>query len=247
VTSHRPVLLERAIRCFLAQTYENKELVIVYPSADEATRQCLSAHASTALKPRPVEQPDLTLGAKRNISIESASGEYICIWDDDDWYSPARLTTMHGALTASKKAAAMLTRLLIYHAGREQAFLSHERLWENSLVFHRRTVSELGIRYPSKDRSEDYEFVNGLIAANLVYPVLDPTLYIYHCTGVNACSASHWEALLRRSTLLSTEQSAQVKRIVELSVDPSTGHSQLQTEWFRAPLRYVPHSAVPRP
>jgi glycosyltransferase involved in cell wall biosynthesis len=247
VTKQRPEFLEKAIHCFLAQTYGNKELVIVHPEWDRATIDCVDRFGAPELKPYPVERQGLTLGEIRNISIDRACGEYACIWDDDDWHSPDRLTAMHAALVSSRKAAAVLARLLIYDARREQAFLGYERLWENTLVLHRRTANDLGLRYPAKNKSEDYDFVGALIAANLVYPVYDPTLYIYHVTGSNTCDAPHFAAMLKRSTALSSEQSALVKRSMEFSINPQVAHLEMQTEWFKAPIPYIRHSAVPRP
>lgn len=247
VTNDRPTFLERAIRCFLAQTHGNKELVIVHPQLDRATVDCVSRFRAPELKLHPVETKGLTLGEVRNISIDRASGEYACVWDDDDWHSPGRLAAMQAALESSKKPAAVLARLLIYDVNNEQAFLGYERLWENTLVFRRRTVVELGIRYPPKNKSEDYDFVSALIASNFVYPVYDPTLYIYLVTGRNTCDSRHFAAMLKGSTALSREQSALVKQCAEFSILPSAGYLEMQTEWFKAPIPYVLQSAVPRP
>jgi len=37
VTRKKPALLERAVRCFLIQSYQQKELVIVYEDDDQVT------------------------------------------------------------------------------------------------------------------------------------------------------------------------------------------------------------------
>jgi glycosyltransferase involved in cell wall biosynthesis len=36
-------------------------------------------------------QSKLTLGELRNISVREADGEYVCVWDDDNWYGSNRL------------------------------------------------------------------------------------------------------------------------------------------------------------
>ena len=43
VTREKPSLLKRAIDCFLAQTYPNKELVILYEDDDYATEELVGA------------------------------------------------------------------------------------------------------------------------------------------------------------------------------------------------------------
>jgi glycosyltransferase involved in cell wall biosynthesis len=36
-------------------------------------------------------EPGRTLGSLRNLDIEMAQGEYVCQWDDDDWYHAGRI------------------------------------------------------------------------------------------------------------------------------------------------------------
>jgi hypothetical protein len=136
--------------------------------------------------------------------------------------------------------------LIIYDISSAQAYLGYERLWENSTMFSRRRIQELGIRYPSINRSEDYEFVNQLIKHNLVYPVNEPTAYVYLSNGNNTSGGEHLKGLIRRSSPLSPEQSEAVRRAVEFVEPPRLAHERMQSEHFKASLCYVRASAVPR-
>jgi glycosyltransferase involved in cell wall biosynthesis len=246
VTNGRGEMLKRAIRCFLEQVYGNKELVVVYPSWDQSTQRTLASFDDSRIKPHALDISGLTLGDLRNISMEVASGEYLCNWDDDDWSSPYRIREQYLAIERSKKAASILTRLLIYDSSRELAYLACERLWENSVCFEKGKVRELGIAYPALNRTEDYQFVNALIRHNLVYPMQEPTLYIYYFGGANTSPASLFHMQLKRSDALDAEQSSLVRTALLQEIQPALAHARMQSAQFKSGFRYIRHSAVPR-
>jgi glycosyltransferase involved in cell wall biosynthesis len=246
LTRKRPEHLARAIQCFLAQTYGNKELVVVFPESDAGTAACLETFESAQIRPCPVTIPGATLGDLRNFSIERAQGELMCGWDDDDWYSPERLRRQHLALTSSKKSATVFARIFIYHAARQKAYLSCERLWENSVFFNKADIAEHGVRYPSLNKNEDYEFVNLLIKNNLVYAIYDPTSYIYNITGTNTSDTSNLDMLLKRASPLDEAQTALVRQAMELSASPRDVCEYMESREFKRPLRYFRHSTLAR-
>jgi len=98
-TSGRPEMAARAIECFDAQTWPDKELVI----ADDP-------HAPSF--PEGVERWDieyfrigrLEVGAKRNICCGRSRGEVILHWDDDDYSAPGRIADQVARLVASGKS-----------------------------------------------------------------------------------------------------------------------------------------------
>lgn len=82
----QPHLLEEAVGCFLSQTYENKELVILN---DNPLQTILCEHPQIRIINHPMRFA--TLGEKYNYAIEQANGEFICPWEDDDLSLPHRL------------------------------------------------------------------------------------------------------------------------------------------------------------
>jgi glycosyltransferase involved in cell wall biosynthesis len=245
ISRRRPHLLARSVRCFLAQTHANTELVVVHPASDEGTRACLESFRSPRIRAHAVDAT-MSLGELRNFSIEHASGDFLCTWDDDDWHSPARLEQQLAAAMLSFKPAVLCSRLFMFDSIRRIGFLGYERLWENTVFFARSRILELGLRYPALDRHEDYEFVNSLIRENLVYVINDPTLYIYQVNGTNTSAAPHLQALEKRSAPLSGHQTDLLERAVTESISPAEALRQMQTDEFRASLQYVRPSAVPR-
>ena len=78
-------MLRRAVNCFLDQTYEPRELIVVHRSDDSATRNYLDGLQQALI--RTVElpvRPKISLGELRNFAIQASRGRYIATWDDDD-------------------------------------------------------------------------------------------------------------------------------------------------------------------
>ena len=90
-TRDRPRFLAIALRCYAAQTYANRELIVVddgldFPVDEQAVRD---------LGGRVVRQPKgSTIGAKLNAGIAVARGPLCQKMDDDDWYAAHFLETM---------------------------------------------------------------------------------------------------------------------------------------------------------
>ena len=128
-TYNRRRFVPDAIRYFLRQDYENKELIIIDDGTD----------AISDLVP---DLPDIryyrlenkiTLGAKLNMACRHANGSFIANWDDDDWYSSHRLTYQLNELLDDNKELCGLNHLLYYDIDRALAFEyiypQNERLW----------------------------------------------------------------------------------------------------------------------
>ncbi len=87
-TRSRPALAAMALDCYLQQTYQHKELIIVDDAGSPSfeTPPDIEGVKYFRLNQR------LTVGAKRNICVSRAEGEVICHWDSDDWNHPERLS-----------------------------------------------------------------------------------------------------------------------------------------------------------
>ena len=97
-TADRHEMIDAAIKCFLAQTYNPAELIIL----DDGKSPCLGAKVSHDLE-LPVEDKIIRyiysgpkrkcIPAKLNRLCEMAKGEVIARMDDDDFSSPERLVS----------------------------------------------------------------------------------------------------------------------------------------------------------
>ncbi len=81
-TNPRRGFLGQAVACFLAQTYQDKELIIV--AGEE------------------------TMGKKLNQGIERAKGSLIQKWDDDDYYGPEFLARVVRAFEDHPEATSVI-------------------------------------------------------------------------------------------------------------------------------------------
>lgn len=86
-TANRHRFVPGAIDNFLAQTYPNKELVIV----DDGRKSIESVLPKSDLIRYWRYKAKYNIGQKRNLACERAQGEMIVHWDDDDRSAPDRI------------------------------------------------------------------------------------------------------------------------------------------------------------
>jgi glycosyltransferase involved in cell wall biosynthesis len=86
--------VERALNCFLAQTYPNKELIIyntdtespyLDPNCDLTPYGVVIINSN---RDTLTKQPYTNVGAIRRDALVFASGDYVVTWDDDDIFLP---------------------------------------------------------------------------------------------------------------------------------------------------------------
>lgn len=83
--------MQRLYSAFEAQTWDNKELVVL----DDSPEPSLFMQALTDPRVVYVHEPNrMSIGEKRNRLAEMASGEVLAHFDDDDYYAPRYLERM---------------------------------------------------------------------------------------------------------------------------------------------------------
>ena len=88
------------MKCFQAQTYPNKELLVVEDGPDLSRKLCQQS-GFRYLHFEGVR----SIGVKRNLANEFALGSVICHWDDDDWSFPGRIAEQVGLLSGCPAVA----------------------------------------------------------------------------------------------------------------------------------------------
>ncbi|CAK9090141.1 Acetyl-CoA acetyltransferase [Durusdinium trenchii] len=98
-TAARAAFHAQLWQCFSAQTWPNKELVVVetYDSTVEQPSSFFQDLKDDRLVHVALAH-DLNVGLKRNISVLMASGEYCVNFDDDDFYADGYVERMVGEL-----------------------------------------------------------------------------------------------------------------------------------------------------
>ncbi|HML96625.1 MAG TPA: glycosyltransferase family A protein [Thermodesulfobacteriota bacterium] len=219
VTLGRPRLLERAIRCFRGQAYPRKELVVIYESFDQPTKDVLDGiDDPDIVRIEAPDDPGVTLGSLRNMAVSKCSGEYFCQWDDDDYSHPGRIAFQMGVIEQSGLPACILMQWFIFDEAGGRAYLSNRRPWEGGLLCKTSLIEE-GIEYDDLKVGEDTPLVRKLFSKGLVFPVIMPRLYIYTYHGGNTWSRTHWEKIFASSKPLSDESSRLIRGILDGTYD----------------------------
>lgn len=216
VTRNKVELIARAITCFKSQTYQNKELVIVYEDNDPDIKNFVTGIKDPTIKSFEIStNPKLSLGELRNLSLEFAIGEYICQWDADDWYHNRRLELQMDYCLKMHKPVCFLTYWLIFDSLTRKAYLSCKRLWEGTILCRKDRIKQEDIKYPAEPKMEDFYFVEKLLEKNHVYPVDLPHLYIYVYHGENTWPYQHFQHNFEVGKVLSESASQIINDILE--------------------------------
>ena len=181
VTRDRPALAARAVECFLAQSYPNRELVVIDGGESDQLQQGFEAINYPPIKAHREHQAGRSMGELRNLAVKKASGRYLCIWDDDDLYDPDRLSVQMGAITALSADACFLARLQLWWPTRRVLAVSTRRMWEGTLIC---AIDKFPL-YRTLHRGEDLAVGYHLWRSGRVVMLDEPRLYTYVFHGAN--------------------------------------------------------------
>ena len=121
-------------RCFLNQTYPDKELVVVETHHGEPSAFFQElAGKDPRLKYISIYRPkthDLPVGTKRNLTCLMASGQYIVNFDDDDLYADRYVERMVSEMRKRSLVALTLSGWYNFFESRGIAGYSEPNAWE---------------------------------------------------------------------------------------------------------------------
>jgi len=171
--------------CFEAQTWEDKELVVLEtydtePSAFLRRKAAEDERLVHVCIPTPPGD-DFSVGLKRNMTLHLASGEFVVNFDDDDLYAADYVEAMVGEMQARGLHAVTLSSWFNYYVGTGVCTYSDPESWDewasddedlDEILYgygfsyaHRRQVA-LDQPYPDAAFAEDAPFLLGLRAAH---------------------------------------------------------------------------------
>ena len=121
-------------QCFLDQSWPDKELVVVETYHNEPSAFLESiARVDSRLKYVAIKRPvgeDLTVGAKRNLTILLASGQYCVNFDDDDLYANRYVESMVTQMQQRNLVALTLSGWHNFFEARGSAGYSEPKSWD---------------------------------------------------------------------------------------------------------------------
>ncbi len=190
VTGNRRDFALQSVRYFERQDYAERELIILDDGADG-----LSAELPANDRIRYVRVPaGRSIGVKRNRGCELARGSIIAQWDDDDWYSPSRLSTQVVPLIAGEADITGLKEQVFFDLPRWRFWSCspalHRRIFVEdvcggSLVYLRRCWEKLA-RYPDCSLAEDAAFLrHAVLRGARLKRISEPAMLVYVRHGCN--------------------------------------------------------------
>jgi SAM-dependent methyltransferase len=250
-TRDRRGFVPRAIACFLAQQYPHRELVIVDDGRDGVADL---VPEDSRIKYVRLDGPPLTIGAKRNLAVEQASGPVIAHWDDDDWSAPRRLDCQVRTLLDNGADVCGLRRMLFADELSGTVWLYEyphsERPWliGGSLLYTRAFWAQAP--FAEVQVGEDTRFLLGRSALRLA-EVSDLNLYVAtirrgNTSAKNTTGAywSRWNSDLRHLVGYDVARAAPIV----LAEDPGVQRMKLNLGCCDTPLNgFVNVDMVPGP
>jgi glycosyltransferase involved in cell wall biosynthesis len=162
-TKDRRAFVPAAIRCFLEQDYEPKELVIL-DDGEDSVGDLIPRHPQI----RYIRLPrQYVTGEKRNLCCEVSKGEIICHADDDDWSAPDRISYQVKRLFESGAPITGFNTLLFWDCRTKQAkryramirnyvcgttFCYRRDFWRANPFRHKQQATDNGLIYPVLSR-----------------------------------------------------------------------------------------------
>jgi len=159
ITANRKKLANRSIKCFLRQSYKNKELIIIDDGRDDYSNLLSTIPVNRINYVRIKNKEKLNLGELRNISLDIAKGDYIAQWDDDDWYHADRLTVQANVINKGFEACCLESSLTHINSPefKNLPFIGTLNGGIPGSIMH---VNSKSIRYPDAQKGEDTVYLN---------------------------------------------------------------------------------------
>jgi glycosyltransferase involved in cell wall biosynthesis len=166
-THNRRHFLQQAIEYFRRQKYPSRELIIVDDGTDPV-RNLIPEDVSVRYIRLPRRS---STGAKRNLGCEAARGNFVMLWDDDDWYGDERISHQLGPMLTGRADVTALGNSLVYDTSTQRFWACTSRLHSRmfyqgvvggTLAFRKRLWGRC--RFPDVSEREDAAFLETLIS-----------------------------------------------------------------------------------
>lgn len=145
-----------------------------------------------------IDNKELTTGAKRQLLLEQATGEYIIFIDDDDWVEPCYIEELLQAAASGKDCFGMFGWITENGGNRIDWELSknfyNRTVWRNGKLFYERTTNHItGVKrkialkagFPDKSNAEDQWYSNRVAPLCQTEYSIKPFMYHYRFSTFN--------------------------------------------------------------
>ena len=201
LTYNRFTPFKKAVQCFLDQTYDSKELVIINSGDEKYTKKVIEYIDSVQgfdindIHLHNVEKK--SIGELRNDGLDNCGGEYVIIFDDDDYHHPERIEKQLELCLESNIDGTLLRNFKAVYKNR----IFPDKVYictmlpglEGTLLFRKGEV-----RYPDMDQGEDTGFLERLKEDSYNIMIIDEPYDMYHYNfyGKNTVSKAHFQEMI---------------------------------------------------
>jgi glycosyltransferase involved in cell wall biosynthesis len=165
-TRGRPAFARHSLACFICQTWEPLELVVIDDADDRSFPDGLDLRGVQYHRMRH----RLTIGQKRNIAISRANGDILCHFDDDDHSAPGRIADQVQRLeTASAGVTGYCAMVFRDETGRRWKYTGKPNYALGTSLMYTRDFWKIQPFNPDLNEGEDNAMVHravGLVAVD---------------------------------------------------------------------------------
>jgi len=192
-TYGRPIFLGEAVKCFIDQDYENKELIILNDQ-EGVTLKIENCPDNIHIHNHPSRFN--SLGEKRNHLTTLAKGDYFCIWDDDDLYTPWRIS--ESIKIFDRRHVDIIKSRNAFMSTNNENYKIVANLFHSQACISKRYMD--ATKYPDKSVGEDIDFerharMESIETTPCLWYIYRWGLNIHHLSGVSNDKIS-WEKSL---------------------------------------------------
>ena len=209
LTYNREVLVRRAIKGVLDQTFKDFEYIIVDNGSTDRSGAIADEYAAKDSRIRVIHRERGNIGSGRNAGLESATGEYIAFIDDDDFVEPDFLEFLYNLITENEADVSICGATdKIFDEKRimtaEEAIV--EMLWRKRFnvqfptkMFRHELIKNL--RFSEDNKYDDIELIYKVLAGagHVAYHGLAKYTFVRHEANNSAWTTNH--QLLDKETL----------------------------------------------
>ena len=206
VTKYDTKTFSQAIESYINQTWQDKELVVVFEKdqkySAEKTKTANSIGAKIVLA-----EDGLKIGELRNIAMDNATGDMVVQWDDDEINHPDRIKIQAERLLHEKAYACFLEDRLHHYQKEKHLYLEnggYSFCLDGSIKQHcpgtLMMLNKKEFRYARRNWGDDIEIMKDIAKQKKITTVKSmPCLYVYSYHGENTTSYQSHKTLTTKT------------------------------------------------
>jgi len=202
---NREEFIDEALQSVLTQTLKPLEIIVVNDCSRESSRRYLDRYAGvcTILDLKV----NVGLSGSRNAGIRAASGQFIALLDDDDYWLPQKLELQRKYMDEHPACSAVTCSVSAFFSDRPDQLWTRfgpgpitlaqaliEEYWAvpSSLMVRRAALLAVGGFDPRFRECEDRDFMIRFCASGYRIEGIPAVLVRYRRTGQNSLSERRW-------------------------------------------------------